>query len=578
MSANPYEKEKQPGSKVWLDVLLVIALLAIALGVRWLYVRAVVFPPLDDPAFYLSTAKNLLSGRVLEVDALWSYQIRFPGVTHPSHEHWMPLTTGLIAGALALQRALATVPEFLASTLRAGQLPGVLLGALLAPLTYVVGRRTLPGAQESARSLTRGNRWVALGAALLVAGNATLNYQAASADSSAPFAFLVAWALSVAVRRPGDEGSYFGTGLLIALAYLTRVDGVLLLLAIPLAWWLLPVPIRPIVELPDKPQARLAWEYWPREEGSEEEWRRALGPSATSVLDLVVAFSILVVPWLVRNFLAFGTPLPGSLLTQAWLSDYVDTFSFQAVPTWETLLDQGLGAIMTLRGEALLHNGSVFLKSTFPWGLLALPGFWLLRREWAFFPPFVYGLLLFFVTALVFPVSAMSGTFYHSLGGVIPFLALVAVYAVQQGIQSLSTNRKFGAVTFGAVTVALLVLAGWQVALALPAVAERHQAEQEQFEAAADWLAQRALPDDVVMTSQPYTLNYVSGHPSIALPGNEAPDAVWEAAQRYGARFLIITQSFGQYPQILEDHPDPRFRLLESTETTQYYEIAGGGP
>jgi hypothetical protein len=77
------------------------------------------------------------------------------------------------------------------------------------------------------------------------------------------------------------------------------------------------------------------------------------------------------------------------------------------------------------------------------------------------------------------------------------------------------------------------------------------------------------------MTTQPYTLNYVSQHPTIVLPGSEGPDAAWEAAQRYGARFLIITQSFGQYPQILHDQPDPRFRLLEATGTTEYYEIAG---
>jgi hypothetical protein len=569
------ETQKRPRTTYWLDVLLVVILLVAALGIRWLYVRAVVFPPLDDPAFYLTTGQDLASGRILEVDALWSYQIVFPSVTHPSHEHWMPLTTGLIAAVLALQRAVPAVPEVLASTLRAGQLPGLIFGALLVPVTYVFGRRTLPGAKESARSLSKGNRWVALGAAVLVAGSATLSYQSASADSSAPYALLAAWALAVAIRPAGDEGSYFGTGLLLALAYLTRADGLLLLLAIPLAWWLLPVPAPAVVELPDKPAAEWAWEHWPREEGSEEEWRRAIGPRLTSVLDLVVAFMILVVPWLVRNYLAFGTPLPGSVLGQAWLSDYVETFNYQAQPTWETLLAQGWPEILAQRGHALLHNGSVFLKSTFPWGLLALPGLWLLRREWSFWPPLVYGLLLFLVTAIVFPVSALSGTFYHSLGAVVPFLALAAVYAVQQGIQSLSTNRKLVGVTFGAVTAALLVMAGWQVALTLPDVIERHQAEKAQFEAAADWLARHASPGDVVMTTQPYTMDYASGHPSIVLPGSEAPDAAWEAAQRYGARFLIITQSFGQYPQILQDQPDPRFRLLEATGATEFYEISG---
>jgi hypothetical protein len=551
-----------------LDLIIVILLFAVGLGVRYAYANKVVFPPLDDPAFYLSTAENVVKGRGLEIDALWSYQFPFSKVTHPSHEHWMPVTTGLMAAAFAL----------LDTSLRTGQLPGLLAGALLAPLTYLFGRRALPEGGQPADSLVGGNRGVAVGAALLIAISATLGYQSASADSSAPFALLAAWALTIAVRPPGEEGSYLGVGLLIALAYLTRADGLLLLVAVPLAWWLLPPPPRRPVEPPDSPTAQLVWEHWPREGGVAETEERSLGPSLSSLLDLLVAFAIVVAPWLIRNFLAFGTPLPSSVLSQAWLTDYVDTFNYWTQPTWQTLVAQGWQAILVQRGEALLHNGSVFLLSTFPWGLLALPGLWLLRSRWSFFPPLVYGLLLFLVTALLFPVSSTAGTFYHSLGAVMPFLALAAAYAVQQGMQRTIKNRERAAMIFWAVTAGLLVLAAAQVRVTLPAVAERHQAEKEQFEAVTEWLTRNANPGDVVMTTQPYTLNYASGRPSIVLPGNEPPDAAWEAAQRYRARFLIITQAFGRYPEILHQQPDPRFRLLEATETTEIYEILGEQP
>jgi hypothetical protein len=568
MSKERRQPRKQPRTWDGLDLALVVLLLAAGLGVRWLYANRVVFPPLDDPAFYLSTAENVVKGRGLEIDALWSYQIPFSKVTHPSHEHWMPLTTGLIAAAFAL----------LDTSLRTGQLPGLLAGALLAPLTYLFGRRALPEDRQPTHSLLGGNRGVALGAALLIAINATLGYQSASVDSSAPFALLAAWALAIAVRPPGEEGSYLGVGLLIALAYLTRADGLLLLLAVPLAWWLLPPPPRPPVERPDSPTAQLVWNHWPREKGVAETEERSLGPSMSSLLDLIVAFAIVIAPWLVRNYLAFGTPLPNSVLSQAWLTDYVDTFNYWTQPTWQTLLAQGWQAILVQRGQALLHNGGVFLLGTFPWGLLALPGLWLLRSRWSFFPPLVYGLLLFFVTALLFPVSSTAGTFYHSLGAVMPFLALAATYAVQQAMHRIIKNRERINMIFSAVTAGLLVLAAAQVIITLPAVAERHQAEKEQFEAVAEWLTRNANPGDVVMTTQPYTLNYASGRPTIVLPGNEPPDAAWEAAQRYGARFLVITQSFGQYPEILHQQPDPRFRLLEATERTEIYEIGGGQP
>jgi hypothetical protein len=126
--------------------------------------------------------------------------------------------------------------------------------------------------------------------------------------------------------------------------------------------------------------------------------------------------------------------------------------------------------------------------------------------------------------------------------------------------------------------VGLVILAGAQVAIALPGVAERHQAEKEQFGAADAWLARHASPGEVVMTTQPYTLNYASGHPTIILPGSEEPDSAWEAAHRYKARFLVITQAFGLYPAILHDQPDPRFRLLEATEMFEIYELTEGQP
>ncbi|NIV32989.1 MAG: hypothetical protein GWN58_27160, partial [Anaerolineae bacterium] len=87
----------------------------------------------------------------------------------------------------------------------------------------------------------------------------------------------------------------------------------------------------------------------------------------------------------------------------------------------------------------------------------------------------------------------------------------------------------------------LLLLAGSRIVLTLPTVVERHLAEKEQFEAVAGWLSQNATPGAVIMTDETYTLNYASGHPCIALPGNEPPDAAWQAANRYSARWLIVT-------------------------------------
>ena len=155
------ESQRSPGKRInagsGLDLLLLVLLFFASLGVRWPYAKAVVFPSLDAPAFYLTTAENAVRGRGLEVDALWSYQVPFPSVTHPSHERRMPLTTAAIASAFAIQRALSGAWE---ASFETGQIPGLILGALLAPLTYLFGLRALPRG--------RNNRWIALGAALFI--------------------------------------------------------------------------------------------------------------------------------------------------------------------------------------------------------------------------------------------------------------------------------------------------------------------------------------------------------------------------------------------------------------------------
>src|SRR5512137_2798698 len=84
------------------DVWIALGLLAAGWGIRLALAARLVFPPLDDPAFYVQTARNLAAGRGLVSDVLWSYSVPFASVTHPSHEYWMPLATFLIAPFLRL--------------------------------------------------------------------------------------------------------------------------------------------------------------------------------------------------------------------------------------------------------------------------------------------------------------------------------------------------------------------------------------------------------------------------------------------------------------------------------------------
>src|SRR5215203_5034712 len=85
--------------EAWLSVLLVFA---VALGVRLLAAAIIGFPKPEDTSYYVGAARNLVEGRGLVSDALWSFgtpPLVFP---RPAFEVWLPLPTFLAAIPMAL--------------------------------------------------------------------------------------------------------------------------------------------------------------------------------------------------------------------------------------------------------------------------------------------------------------------------------------------------------------------------------------------------------------------------------------------------------------------------------------------
>jgi len=479
-----------------------VGLFLLALVVRVWLASAVTFPPLDDPAFYLTTARNVAAGRGLMVDALWSYQSQPDAISHPSHEHWMPLPTLLMALSMTL----------FGPSLSSGQIPGLLLGAALAPLTYLIGRKA------GLRPALAGT------AGLLLVINGTIAYQSASTDSATIFAFLGASALFLA----GEERWPALVGVLVGLGYLTRSDGILLAPAVVWLWW---------VQAPEK---RI----------------RLLGAAALGGF-------LTLLPWIIRNLKAFDTPLPGSAFSMIGLTNYMQIFAYP--------FNRPVASVSKLWGvrrQALLHNGRTFFLHTFAWGLFGIVPKSIDKRIRIFFYYFV---ILFVVTALLFPVPTLSGTFYHSLGAAMPGLALAAVITINDGLASLARRRSVQRSYIELALGALLVFAVAQLAMIRPAITTRHTAEREQFADIASWLEKNLASDTPVMTTQPYTLNWVTERSTIVLPPNDAPLAASQAARRYGVQYLIITQIWQDYPAVLNTSND--WQLVTDLGASQVYEL-----
>ena len=104
----------------------VVGIFAVALVARVLFASQIVFPKPEDTAYYFGVARNLVEGRGLVSDALWSYQTPPLAFPRAAFEVWLPLPSLLAAIPMALFGA----------TFAAAQWASVVLGAIVPVLAW----------------------------------------------------------------------------------------------------------------------------------------------------------------------------------------------------------------------------------------------------------------------------------------------------------------------------------------------------------------------------------------------------------------------------------------------------------
>ena len=82
-------------------ILTALGLFVAALVARIVVASVIVFPKPEDTAYYVGVARNLLEGRGLVTDALWSFATPDLVIPHPAFEVWLPLPTFLAAIPMA---------------------------------------------------------------------------------------------------------------------------------------------------------------------------------------------------------------------------------------------------------------------------------------------------------------------------------------------------------------------------------------------------------------------------------------------------------------------------------------------
>lgn len=494
-----------------------VAVFAVAVIVRAVFAAQIVFPKPEDTAYYVQVARNLVEGRGLVADALWSFQTPPLVFPRPAFEVWLPLPTFLDAIPMAL----------LGTSFGAAQIASVLMGGLVPVLVWrlaadVAVERELPAGRA---------RTLALGTGLTTATYLPLVLFSALPDSTMPFAALALGACLVMSRVARDPGGLplgdlrvVGLGLLIGLTALTRNEAIWLGLAWAIVAWGIPgIP-------------------------------RAVRIRAIAVAGVVAL--IVFAPWMLRDWIVFGSPLPGQAAANALSVSGFDIFAWNDPPTVSRYLAVGPARLLEMRVEGISHNlFNVLLLPGMPLslvGLLALP--WQGRGA-ALRPVLLVAGLTFLVTSLVFPVATTWGTFLHAAGPAHVLLVISALLGLDALIARVGVYR--GWTRPVAWLGATLGVAGSLLftAVLLPSFGDGSRSTAATYEELGRRMGAVGRPLDgearPVISNFPIWLAETQGVQGLALP-NEPPSDVLDLARTFDARLVVLAEAqHGQWPAVL---------------------------
>jgi hypothetical protein len=523
------------------------AVFVVAVAVRLVAAAVVRFPVPEDTAYYAGVARNVAEGRGLISDALWSYQTQPLVVPRAAFEVWMPLPSLLEAIPVALAGA--------ANWFRAAQVVSVLAGSAVAVMAWRMGADV---AAELRLPVGRA-RTMGVGSGLVAAVLGPLVMFSALPDSTALFAALSLAACLLMTRIAAAEataaeatagadlhGPLIALGLLLGFAALTRSEA----LWLALAW------------------VAVVWLWTP---GSRR--RRAALIAAPAVVAVVV-----VAPWIARDWLAFGSPLPGQTIGNTLFVHPTDVFAYHDPPTLARFLSQGPAALAGIYAGGVANNLlSVLLIPAFPVGLVGLGALPWVGRLAALRPLALASIVTFVVTGLAFPVATQSGTYLHAAGPMFVLLAVGAVVALDQLIVRIARIRHWTRPVAWLGPAFAIAAIGPLCFVSVTSISRQADDAAARYEALPAAMARAGVPLDAtapVITDAPIWLAEATGVRTLALP-EEPPESVMDLARRFGAKLLVVRDGTNrEWPAILNDGGS----AAKCFQEVSLADISGGRP
>jgi hypothetical protein len=485
---------------------------AVSLVVRIVFAAQIVFPKPEDTAYYVGVARNLVEGRGLVSDALWSFATPPLVFPRPAFEVWLPLPSFLAAIPMA----------FLGPTFAASQVSSVLIGSVVPVLAWWLARDV---AVERRLDPER-RRWAALGVGLTSAVYLPMVLNSALPDSTMLFAMIVLLACRLMLGITADprgasvtDRRLIALGLLIGLGALTRNETLLLALIWVVMAWRMPA-------------------------ATAERFR------AVAIVGVVAL--LIFAPWAYRDLREFGTPLPGQALTNALYLTGYDIFAWNDPPTLARHLALGPWGLVQLRLIGLGHNlFNVLMLLGLPMaalGIVALP--WQ-ARDRTLRPLLAISLIVFFVTSLLFPAATQWGTFLHAAGPVHVLIVISAIFALDAGLARLGRRMRWDRSiawvgVAGSVVVSLLF-----TAVLLPSFGQGSRATAATYAELGKRLADSGHAIDApgirLMSNFPIWVAETQRVSTLALPDEPPADVLDLVAAFPGTRYLVLTNPEGKH-------------------------------
>jgi len=494
-----------------------LLLFALALAVRAVLVALFPDPAYPDSYYYVDVARSIAAGNGLNVDFVWIFaevgnKLPNPAVLPiPSNAHWLPLASFLQAPFVSV----------LGPTAIANAIPGVLIGSLAAPLTWLIAR------DAGARPIVGA----AAGVISAVPGAATVfMVQPENFAILHPLVAATIWMTARGLR--GDGRSFALAGLLAGLATLARNDGILLAGAVGLVW------------LADRVRAL-------RAHRGRRAWSHVDDRAPISILAGVAAFALFMLvmgPWWARQLLVFGSVSPTSSSGAAlWIRTISEWNSITADPSPAHFFAQGWGPILASRLQGLvdaLGNFWVMIAS-----IVLLPfmviGAIRRRSDRNFQPWFVYTFIAFAGATILYPLHVPGGAFIHTAIGLAPHGAILAMEGVLVFVGWIAGRRRHGepgaAGSFFVWGIVALTIA--TAVVFTPSVYAAWDASRQPRIALAAELDQLGVPkSDRLLSIDAAGMKYWTGRPGVVTP-DDPIEVIESVAKAYDTRWLVVERN-----------------------------------